>query len=87
MYINSFLSFYLVWNTGIGFGLMSYDQGQIYNGITVVIGIINLIIIYLLLIENNPNTQSLTIYFFVQTLKNLTKARPTIVPNIILINE
>ncbi len=51
IYINSFLSFYLVWNTGIGFGLMSYDQGQIYNTITVIIGIINLIIIYLLSIE------------------------------------
>ena len=24
-YINSFLNFYLIWNTGIGFGLISMD--------------------------------------------------------------
>ena len=26
IYINSFLNFYLVWNKGIGFGLLSSDQ-------------------------------------------------------------
>ena len=46
--INSFLNFYLIWNTGIGFGLFSFDQSLIYNIITVIIIIINLIIIYLI---------------------------------------
>ena len=46
--INSFLNFYLIWNTGIGFGLFSFDQSLIYNFITVIIIIINLIIIYLI---------------------------------------
>ena len=32
--INSFLNFYLIWNTGIGFGLFSFDQSLIYNFIT-----------------------------------------------------
>ena len=31
VYINSFLSLYLVWNKGIGFGLFSSDQNYIYN--------------------------------------------------------
>ena len=46
--INSFLNFYLIWNTGIGFGLFSFDQSLIYNFITIIIVIINLIIIYLI---------------------------------------
>ena len=31
LYINSFLNFYLVWNRGIGFGLLSSDQDYFYN--------------------------------------------------------
>ncbi len=31
IYINSFLNFYLVWNKGIGFGLLSSDQDLFYN--------------------------------------------------------
>ncbi len=46
--VNSFLNFILVWNSGIGFGLMQFDDKIIYNIITTLIIIINLIIIYLL---------------------------------------
>ena len=53
IYVNSFLSFHLVWNSGIGFGLMSFDLGYIYNFITALIVIINLIIVYLILIEKS----------------------------------
>ena len=31
IYINSFLSLYLVWNKGIGFGLFSFDDATAYN--------------------------------------------------------
>ena len=48
IYINSFLSFFLTWNTGIGFGLFSFEQSTIYNFITALIVIINLMIIYLI---------------------------------------
>ena len=34
IYINSFLNFYLVWNKGIGFGLLSSDQDLFYNVVT-----------------------------------------------------
>ncbi len=48
IYINQFLNFILVWNTGIGFGLFSLGNSIIYNFITILIVLINLIIIYLI---------------------------------------
>tara|TARA_B100001123_G_scaffold208341_1_gene235866 strand:- start:486 stop:983 length:498 start_codon:yes stop_codon:yes gene_type:complete len=61
VYINSFLSLYLVWNKGIGFGLFSSDQNYIYNGITLFILFINLIIVYLIYKEQSPKTYFLAI--------------------------
>ena len=37
--INPFLNVILVWNTGIGFGLLSFDTNLIYNLITILIAI------------------------------------------------
>ena len=51
IYINSFLSLYLVWNKGIGFGLLSSDQDYFYNIVTALIVLINFVIIYLLFTE------------------------------------
>ena len=48
IYVNSFLNLFLVWNTGIGFGLLSFEESTVYNFITLIIVIINLIIIYLI---------------------------------------
>ena len=59
IYINSYFSLFLVWNKGIGFGLFSFDKNYIYNGITLFILIINLIIVYLIYKEKDPKT-----YFF-----------------------
>ena len=33
--INSYINFVLVWNSGIAFGLLSFDQSEIYNLITI----------------------------------------------------
>ena len=46
--INPFLNIILVWNSGIGFGLLQFDENIIYNLITVLIVIVNIIIIYLI---------------------------------------
>ena len=46
--ISPFLNLILVWNSGIGFGLLQLDQTFAYNLITALILIINLIIIYFL---------------------------------------
>ena len=51
IYINSFLNFFLVWNKGIGFGLLSSDQDNFYNIVTALIVLINFVIIYLLFKE------------------------------------
>ena len=40
LYINDFLNFSLVWNTGIGFGLLSANTNIVYNLITMLIGVI-----------------------------------------------
>ena len=47
-YIFPFLNIYLVWNTGIGFGLISMENNIFYLIITVIIAVINLILIFLL---------------------------------------
>ena len=51
IFINNFINIILVWNTGIGFGLFSFEQSNIYNFITLVIILINLLIIYLIVIN------------------------------------
>ena len=48
-YIYQFLNFYLVWNTGIGFGLASLETNIYYHILTSVIVIINIGLIFLLI--------------------------------------
>ena len=48
-YIYPFLNFYLVWNTGIGFGLASLETNIYYHILTSVIVIINVGLIFLLI--------------------------------------
>ena len=51
IYINDFANFNLVWNTGIGFGLLSSNTNMVYNSMTTVIGLVILFLIYLILIS------------------------------------
>ena len=44
-YILPFLNFYLIWNTGIGFGLASMDANIYYHTITLLIAAINIMLI------------------------------------------
>jgi len=44
--VNDYINFDLVWNTGIGFGLLSVNSSLIYNLITILIGAIILALIY-----------------------------------------
>jgi len=48
-YIFSFLNFYLIWNTGIGFGLASMESGIYYHIFTTIIGFVNIGLIYFLI--------------------------------------
>ena len=46
-YVNDFFNISLIWNTGIGFGLLSFDSNLIYNLISLIIGFVIMIIIYI----------------------------------------
>jgi len=48
IYINQFLNFHLIWNTGVGFGLFSSDTNLYYNFITLLIILINVIILIMI---------------------------------------
>ena len=48
-YIFPFLNFYLVWNTGIGFGLISLEANIMYHMLTVIILVINIVLIIFLI--------------------------------------
>ena len=63
IYITSFLNSYLVWNTGIAFGLFSLSNEFTYNLFTSLIVLINLIIIYLVIV-----TKDFRKYFFLLIL-------------------
>jgi len=45
IYISSYLNLYLIWNKGIAFGLLSFNQDYIYNLLTIMILIIIVVIL------------------------------------------
>ena len=49
LYIYPFLNFYLVWNTGIGFGLASMQINIYYHILTTIIVFVNIGLIYFLM--------------------------------------
>ena len=52
IFINDYINFDLIWNTGIGFGLLSSNSTIIYNLITLLIVIVITILIFISLISN-----------------------------------
>ena len=53
VYLNDFLNLDLVWNTGIGFGLLSSNSTIFYNSISLLIGVIILFLLFLIISANN----------------------------------
>ena len=53
IYLNSFLNFSLVWNSGIGFGILQIEPNIFYSIISIIITAINLILIYWMLTSSN----------------------------------
>ena len=51
-YVNDFLNFDLIWNTGIGFGLLSFNSSLFYHLIS---GIIATVIIFLVILGINSD--------------------------------
>ena len=52
IYIFSYLNLYLIWNTGVGFGLFSSDQSFYYNLVTIIIFFINILILIMIFKSN-----------------------------------
>ena len=47
--VNSFLNLNLIWNDGIAFGLLSFDQNFYYNFLTLIIILVTLIIFWMII--------------------------------------
>ena len=60
IYLSSFLNLYLIWNKGIAFGLLSFEKNLIYNLITLLISVINIVIIFLII-----KTKDIRVYFLI----------------------
>ena len=60
VYITPYLNLFLIWNKGIAFGLFSIDGSIIYNSITILIGLIIIIILFMILKNNNIQRYFLT---------------------------
>ena len=60
IYVTPYLNLFLIWNTGVAFGLLSISESLIYNMITAIIGLT--IIVILFMAWKNNNIQR---YFFV----------------------
>ena len=63
IYFNSFLNFHLIWNTGVGFGLFSFETNFYYNLITLLIVLINIIILIMAI-----KSQDYKLFFFLMIL-------------------
>lgn len=61
IYINKFINLYLVWNTGVGFGLFSSENENIYLSFTILIICINFFIIYMAYVETKIKSYYLMI--------------------------
>ena len=58
IFVTSFLNIYLVWNKGIAFGLLNFEQSEIYNLITGIITMISLAILVMIV-----KTKDIRAYF------------------------
>ena len=48
LFTSSFLNIILIWNDGIAFGLLSFEDGKVYNLITLLIAVIIFILFFLI---------------------------------------
>ena len=59
IYLTSFLNFELIWNEGIAFGLLSFENSKVYNFISIIILLVVLIILLVIY-----KTKNFTVYFY-----------------------
>jgi signal peptidase II len=59
IFVNKYLNIYLIWNEGIAFGLLSFDQSILYTSITALIAIISMVVFALII-----KTNDIRFYFY-----------------------
>ncbi len=59
IFLTKYLNIYLIWNEGIAFGLLSFDQSSIYSAITALIAIISIVVLVLIV-----TTKDIRFYFY-----------------------
>ena len=63
LYKSKFLNINLMWNEGIAFGLLSFDQSNFYNLLSLLITIIVLVIFFMIIRNNNIKKYPLLMIF------------------------
>jgi signal peptidase II len=63
LYESKFLNIHLIWNEGIAFGLMSFDEQSFYNTLTIIIVLVSLLILYLSYVNNGLQRYALLSIF------------------------
>ena len=59
IFITKYLNIYLIWNEGVAFGLLTFDQSSIYNFITWLITLISVCVLILII-----KTNDIRFYFY-----------------------
>jgi signal peptidase II len=63
LFSSKFLNINLIWNDGIAFGLLSFDQSNLYNVLTLIIASIIVIVFYMIIKSNNIKQYPLLMIF------------------------
>ena len=70
IYLTPYLNFYLIWNKGIAFGILPFNESFMYNVISFIIAIITLVILFMI-IKNNGFRKYALISIFSGAISNL----------------
>jgi len=70
IYLTPYLNFYLIWNKGIAFGLLPFDENFMYNVISLIIVIITAVIL-VMIVKNNGFKKYALISIFGGAISNL----------------
>ena len=63
LFKSKFLNISLIWNEGIAFGLLSFEQSNLYNLLSLLIAIIILVIFFMIINNNNIRKYPLLMIF------------------------
>ena len=59
VYLTSYLNLYLIWNKGIAFGLLTFDENIVYNIISLIIATVTIVILVLIIRSNGVKMYAL----------------------------